>query len=232
MKARIVAESFQPGARVADVARRHDLAAHQLSDWRRQAREGRLVLPADAMAGVAPDALPAFVPVSLEPEDVCPSMVAGRTGSVITIEIGNDLVLRVPPDALEDYLRAIQGDTGTELRLVPEDAKGNKRLPRESVPYLMANGSGFAVKVKVHPDPIGRALQIQTRELATRQTYERLRLATAPERKRLVLACKVPIPSLPVDKLVTWDELRPTRFEAAQAEAAQRGGVLRLSAAV
>ena len=107
VKARIVAESFQPGARVADVARRHDLAAHQLSDWRRQAREGRLVLPADAMAGVASDALPTFVPVSLEPEDVCPSMVAGRTGSVITIEIGNDLVLRVPGDVPVERAAAV-----------------------------------------------------------------------------------------------------------------------------
>lgn len=137
----------------------------------------------------------------------------------------------IPPDALADYLRAIQGDTGTELQLVPEDAKGNKLMAEEALPYLMADGSGSAVKVKVHPDPMGRALQIQTRELATRQTYERLRMATAPERKRLVLACKVPIPRLPVDKLVTWDELKPARFEAAQAEAAQRGGVLRLSAA-
>ena len=107
VKARIVAESFQPGARVADVARRYDLAAHQLSDWRRQAREGRLVLPADAMAGVASDALPAFVPVSVVSEDVCPSMVAGRPGGVITIEIANDLVLRVPGDVPAERAAAV-----------------------------------------------------------------------------------------------------------------------------
>ena len=137
----------------------------------------------------------------------------------------------LPVDALEDFLRAIQGDTGAELRLVSEDAKGHKRLPRETVPYLMADGSGAAAKVTVHPDPMGRALQMQTRELATRQGFERLRLATATERKRVILACSIPVPGLPVDRLVTWDELRPSRFEAAQAEAAQRGGVLRLSAA-
>ena len=105
VKARIVAESFQPGVRVADVARQHDLAAHQLSDWRRQARQGELVLPADAMARVASDALPAFVPVSVEPGDVGPPADAGH--GVITIEIGNDLVLRVPGDVPPERAAAV-----------------------------------------------------------------------------------------------------------------------------
>ena len=102
-----MAESFQPGVRVVDVARRHGLAAHQLSDWRRQARQGDLVLPADAMAGVAPDALPAFVPVSVETGDAGPSADAGLTGGIITIEIGNDLVLRVPGDVPAERAAAV-----------------------------------------------------------------------------------------------------------------------------
>ncbi|WP_426037294.1 transposase [Cypionkella sp. TWP1-2-1b2] len=36
LKTRIVAESFHPSARVVDVARRHGVVAHQLSDWRRR----------------------------------------------------------------------------------------------------------------------------------------------------------------------------------------------------
>ncbi len=63
VKARIVAESFQPGVRVADVACRHVLASHQFSDWRRQARLGLLALPAEMMKGVVEDRKPACVPV-------------------------------------------------------------------------------------------------------------------------------------------------------------------------
>ncbi|PTR13373.1 IS66-like element accessory protein TnpA [Cereibacter azotoformans] len=88
VKARIVAESFRPGVRVAEVARRHGVLAHQLSAWRRQARKGLLALPEDAVEGLEA----AFVPLTVEPE-----FGAGLDGlsGVITIEIGG-VVLRVP----------------------------------------------------------------------------------------------------------------------------------------
>jgi transposase len=54
-KGRIVAEAIAPGAVIADVARRHDLAPQHLSNWIKAAKEGHFVLPVDEM--------PAFVPV-------------------------------------------------------------------------------------------------------------------------------------------------------------------------
>ena len=104
-RARILSESFEPGANVSAVARRNGVSCGLLHNWRKQAR---------AMAGetVSVD-LPTFVPVS----------VAGATGSrevevpraqtagVIEIEMAGALV-RVPaavdPRTLKIVLAALR----------------------------------------------------------------------------------------------------------------------------
>lgn len=67
-KAQIVLESFAPGAVVAEVARRHDARAQQVHGWRRDAREGRLVLPAEQR----PTDVVSFAPVVIAPPDQHP----------------------------------------------------------------------------------------------------------------------------------------------------------------
>ena len=99
-KARIVAESLAPGVVISEVARRHDLRPQQLFAWRRQARQGRLALPAEELA---------FVPV-VAAAAAAPSASA-TLGGLIEVALGDALV-RVPPDAdgrlLVKVLRAVK----------------------------------------------------------------------------------------------------------------------------
>lgn len=133
----------------------------------------------------------------------------------------------MPVEALEARARALFGDEGEPLTFVEPDARGRRLTPEVPLAYTMDDGSGAAVMARAHPDARIRALQRQGREANTWQSVERLRLARAPIRKRVVIACKVPVPGLPVTALTTWETLVPGRIETALVEAE---GVLRLSA--
>lgn len=156
----------------------------------------------------------------------------GSLGKNVWQNFGTAIVVgreELPVDALQDMGRAFFGDSGTPLRLLDEVA--GRPMPLEEVDYSLSDGTGRATRVPVHPDRRLAALQRQRRELASRQAFERLRLARSTDPKRLVLLSKLPIPGLPVDELVTWGDLLPSRLNQAIAEAGATRPFLRLSAA-
>lgn len=91
-KLQIVAESYEPGAIISEVARRHELTPNHLYGWRKNARASGQVTPA-AM----------FVPVvtASGPE------LARGAGS-ISIELSG-MVLKVAPDVDLDWLSRVLG---------------------------------------------------------------------------------------------------------------------------
>ena len=67
-KARIVRESFWPGQRVSEVARRYGVSKKLLSAWRGLARQGKLALPSSSGSEPEPMAAPdpAFAAVEVD----------------------------------------------------------------------------------------------------------------------------------------------------------------------
>ena len=100
-KARIVAQSFAARANVSAVARRYGLRPQQVYAWRRLARTGALVLPAEEEVG--------FVPVVATGGDARSS--APSQAGIVEIDVAGT-VIRAGPGVdwrhLRDVLRAVK----------------------------------------------------------------------------------------------------------------------------
>lgn len=119
VKARIVAESLQPGVKVADVARRYELQPHHLSDWRRHARQGLLTLPGDLMDTLVSPGITArtpelgFVPLAILPDPAPSARPLDASGGVITVELCGDVVMRIADDVpVERAVALVRGLRG------------------------------------------------------------------------------------------------------------------------
>ncbi len=104
-KCRIVREAQEPGVRYADVARRHDVSAAQLYQWRVALREGRLIDPCGGSIGfleVAGDALGVAAPVE-----------APVVATSIEIVLAGGRALKAPSSLttaeLQRLIRAVEG---------------------------------------------------------------------------------------------------------------------------
>lgn len=110
-KRQIIAESLEPGASVADVARRHGVNANLLFTWRRQQGVAKL---ADSQEG------PQLVPVTIAAERVSgvPAVTSGPVGRMeIVLGAGERIIVGTDVDttALARVIKALSrpGRTGS-----------------------------------------------------------------------------------------------------------------------
>ena len=107
-KARIVAETLEPGASVSEVARRWQVCPQQVFGWRRQVRLDLPAPPVEPVAGV----LPPFVPLLAAAEKVA---VSAPPSSVIEIKLAGAavrVVSGVDGELLTAVLRAVRCSSG------------------------------------------------------------------------------------------------------------------------
>ncbi|MEY8829719.1 transposase [Sedimentitalea sp. XS_ASV28] len=109
-RARIAAESLVPGAKVADVARRHGVTRWQVYDWRKKLKSGDLAVPAEAMQEPMFAALVVEQPAPTSPTPDRKSRGETRSSRIelvvdgVTVRVGAD----VDEALLTQVIRAVR----------------------------------------------------------------------------------------------------------------------------
>ena len=97
-------EAAAPGVRVADVARRRDVARAQIYQWRAAAREGRLSEPGSGVVGFVEIAAPALPEAAGQSDDAGGGQPVELTGGR-SLKVWSSL----PTAALRRLIRAVEG---------------------------------------------------------------------------------------------------------------------------
>jgi transposase len=97
-KGRLVAESFEPGCSVSEVARRHDINPSLLFLWRRQAAEATKNAESNVRGG------PAFVPMVVSGD--APAAPVVNEACVVEVELG-DVRIRIKGAVDRSVLREV-----------------------------------------------------------------------------------------------------------------------------
>src|SRR5271169_4500399 len=97
-KGRLVAESFEPGCSVSEVARRHDISPSLLFLWRRQAAEATKNAEGNVRGG------PAFVPMVVSGD--APAAPVVNEACVVEVELG-DVRIRIKGPVDRSVLREV-----------------------------------------------------------------------------------------------------------------------------
>lgn len=107
-KAQAVAETLEPGATVNAVAGRYGIRPNQLSAWRRLAKQGQLVLPAEEIGD------PVFTPLVVcdpaemsEPASATPEHMIRIIRGAMQIELSPD----TPADRIAAIVHALEAPT-------------------------------------------------------------------------------------------------------------------------
>ena len=106
VKAQVVAESLRPGETVNAVAARYDIQPNQLTSWRRMAKDGALVLPADEREAAV------FAPLVIcDTQDAAPAPPTDTAGGNVRIAVG-DVVINLDADTpaarVAEIVRALE----------------------------------------------------------------------------------------------------------------------------
>ena len=105
VKARVVADTLEPGATVNAVAERYGVQPNQLSAWRRLAKQGKLVLPS------TPADKPVFASlVVCDPAPApspCDRMPAEEQIRIVIGEVRLELAADTPAVRLAEIVRAL-----------------------------------------------------------------------------------------------------------------------------